>query len=472
MVGIAARFDLGRYHATAWGAHVNEATVEWPPSPWRVLRALDAAGFTDMRAEPMRVDLDRALTRLATAPPPRYVLPDVEAGHTRHYMPLATHSPSRQGDTSLLIDAFHVFDPATELQVWWDADPDAAEIDALSVASAGVGYLGRSESVCTVRVLREPAPMSVDAYPVDRETDEDAPLEGGRCELLAVARGADDPLAVLRTTVTDMRRRRMLTPDGARRVPYAVRGREPVPYRPPARPEFRPTVAQFRIVGGDRPGLTDAVAVGHYLRAALQRRFGEGNEGSASSVFSGHDSAGHRRDQHRHAHYLALPGTDHRKVDTLVVWAPEGFGPAEVAALAGIDSVRRRDAAPSRVALTALGSVAEMALTPIGGPATTWRSLTPFSLPRHPKRRAGRVVDGPADQLRRELALRGLPVPIEVREVPSNWLRFRRARPAVEQRSAANVVGFEMSFESPVPGPLALGGLSHFGLGLFVPVES
>jgi CRISPR-associated protein Csb2 len=34
------RFPGGRYHATPWGHHVNEGQVEWPPSPWRLLRAL------------------------------------------------------------------------------------------------------------------------------------------------------------------------------------------------------------------------------------------------------------------------------------------------------------------------------------------------------------------------------------------------------------------------------------------------
>ena len=31
--------------------------------------------------------------------------------------------------------------------------------------------------------------------------------------------------------------------------------------------------------------------------------------------------------------------------------------------------------------------------------------------------------------------------------------------------------GFRLSFASPIPGPLALGYGSHFGLGLFVPAD-
>ncbi|HFQ89125.1 MAG TPA: type I-U CRISPR-associated protein Cas5/Cas6, partial [Desulfobulbus sp.] len=42
MLAIGFRFIAGRYHATPWGRHVNEAAVEWPPSPWRIVRALAA----------------------------------------------------------------------------------------------------------------------------------------------------------------------------------------------------------------------------------------------------------------------------------------------------------------------------------------------------------------------------------------------------------------------------------------------
>ena len=42
MIAISLRLIAGRYHATPWGRHVNEGAVEWPPSPWRILRALVA----------------------------------------------------------------------------------------------------------------------------------------------------------------------------------------------------------------------------------------------------------------------------------------------------------------------------------------------------------------------------------------------------------------------------------------------
>jgi len=468
MVGLAIGFDLGRYHATAWGAHVNEATVEWPPSPWRLLRALYAAGLTNLRLTAAREDLESALTTLARARPPSFELPASGAGHTRHYVPLVGHSPTTLGETSLVIDAFRAVDPSHELCAWWDVELDERAHEALDEMAAAVSYLGRSESVCTMRLLREPAHAERDAVPIAELADDATWEDAERVELLAVAEDVDDPLAVLRTSVTDLRRKRMLVPAGARRVTYAVRRDAEVPVATRSSPTPRPTIAHLRVAGGSRPASTDAVTVGHLLRAALQRRFDHERSGRRSPVFSGHDEHGPRRDQHAHAHYLSLPGRDLRRIDHLFVWAPEGLGPDEVAAIAGLRDLRMRDApAPCRVALVALGDTHALALVQLVGPHSAWRSFTPLALTRHAKRRGGRIVDGAEEQVVRELTLRGFPAPAEIELLHGAWMRFRSTRPGAARHGAPTVVGVRLRFADPVRGPIALGGLSHFGLGLF-----
>jgi len=85
--GLALRFDLGRYHATPWGSHVNDGQVEWPPSPWRLLRALFSASRVDTRLNAERASVDHGLELLLAAPPPSYVLAPSVGAHTRHYLP-------------------------------------------------------------------------------------------------------------------------------------------------------------------------------------------------------------------------------------------------------------------------------------------------------------------------------------------------------------------------------------------------
>lgn len=54
MIAISLTFPAGRYHATPWDRHVNEGAVEWPPSPWRLLRSLVAVWKRTLPDAPSR----------------------------------------------------------------------------------------------------------------------------------------------------------------------------------------------------------------------------------------------------------------------------------------------------------------------------------------------------------------------------------------------------------------------------------
>ena len=80
---LAIRFPLGRYHANPWDRAVNEGATEWPPSPWRILRALVATWHTRWPDLPAAT-LDGLLDALAD--PPCYRTP--RSGHSGHTRPL------------------------------------------------------------------------------------------------------------------------------------------------------------------------------------------------------------------------------------------------------------------------------------------------------------------------------------------------------------------------------------------------
>ena len=380
--------------------------------------------------------------------------------------------PSKPGETSLIIDAFHAIDPAAELRAWWDVTLDDEARAALELAAAAIGYLGRSESVCSMRVLDAPDRDERDAVPATEIADDGSWEGASLIELLSLAKEAEHPLASLGVSVSELRRKRMLTPPGTCNVTYAVRRPREVTESLQASEHPPPTIAHLRAVGGNRPSMSDAVTVGHLLRSALQRRFDADDSGRRSAVLSGHDGDGPRRDQHAHAHYLALPGSDDGRIEHLVVWAPEGLASAEVAAIASLRELRMREAPESfHVALVALGRADELLLPRLLGPARTWESLSPMALTRHAKRRGGRIVDSAEEQVLRELALRGIPAPAKVQLVPGAWMRFTSTRPGGSRRTAPRVIGVRLEFAEAITGPIALGGLSHFGLGVFKPAR-
>jgi CRISPR-associated protein Csb2 len=471
MVGIAIAFDLGRYHATPWGSNVNDAAVEWPPSPWRLLRALYAVSRTNTRLHPQQDAIDRALCAVAQAPPPGFTLPPSTAAHTRHYLPSRTYSPTKQGETDRVLDAFRTLDPTAEMQVWWEVALEDNAHAAFKAAVAALSYLGRSESVCSARALDSAeAPTTFDATPAER-LDAVAVAGSEILELLCID-GAEDPIAALTASVGELRAARILQPPGTRFVTYIARAQQTPSHHGDTPPE-RPTLARFRVVGAARPSMQEAVPIGAALRDALQGRYGRRNDHASSRVFSGRNGDRPRTDQHAHAHYLATPGkNDTRRVEHLTVWAPEGFDAKEIEALATLNWIRHWSFEGTlQLVLTALGSAELLDIPDLLGPSTQWRSLTPFGLTRHPKRRGGRVVETPADQIRREWALRhpeqaGALLDIKLLP-PGRWLAFRRTRPGVSRLEAPRVVGAELRFAEPVQGPIALGALSHYGLGVF-----
>lgn len=146
MTTIAA-FDFvsGRYHATPWGRHVNEGAIEWPPSPWRLLRALIATGFNRLSWTDGIPALARGLLERLAEQPPRYHLPPANASHTRHYMPLF------DGKTTKVLDTFAVV--AAPLFVEWPVALETQQRDLLGALLDAMPYLGRAESWVHARLV-------------------------------------------------------------------------------------------------------------------------------------------------------------------------------------------------------------------------------------------------------------------------------------------------------------------------------
>ena len=103
MIALSVRFLAGRFHATPWDRHVNEGVPEWPPSPWRIVRALVATWrrtLPDLSQE----QIEPILRELANKPP-EFVLPVASTGHSRHYMPWFKKGP----DDRTLVRKCNVF---------------------------------------------------------------------------------------------------------------------------------------------------------------------------------------------------------------------------------------------------------------------------------------------------------------------------------------------------------------------------
>jgi CRISPR-associated protein Csb2 len=78
MIALRIEFVAGQFHANPWSGASKDGETEWPPAPWRLLRAI-VAGWQRNGAED-RATLQRVLNALAEFPV--FDLPLVSSGHT------------------------------------------------------------------------------------------------------------------------------------------------------------------------------------------------------------------------------------------------------------------------------------------------------------------------------------------------------------------------------------------------------
>lgn len=474
---VSVTFPLGRYHATRWDGGANTSDVEWPPSPWRFLRALVATWYARWPELPAP-DLDRVLARLGT--PSAYLTPPARPGTSRHYMPGVSHTTARSGNTAQVLDAFLAVDSDDPLLIHWDGTLDAADAAILTKLTELMPYLGRSESLCN-------ATVSDEATPDDtwwRLGDVGSTV--AQIQLLAPASPFER--SVLEQTSVGVRRARRLLPVGTR---YLVYGRASTPpSRRRAVPMRRRRLESIRF---ELSGQVPLRARSSVLAAdALHRLVGKTLTTSALDPVETADTMGLRPDgtkrlgPHEHMHILALPGSvaprlrANTAITTLLLWAPRGFDDRVAGVI--VDGARylgvRRELSTEFAArhLLAAGSGELPDIFPgLQGPSREWISALPYLPIRHRKRNQD---DGAflAGDISIECGFHNLPQPAVVEHIidpgtAGEIAQFRRRRNSEPMNRRRRGVHLRLLFDTPVRGPIALGQLSHFGYGLFVPVR-
>jgi len=444
MIAVSLTFPAGRYHATPWGRHVNEGAVEWPPSPWRLLRALIATWkrtLPDMPQEQVE-----PILRVLAGSLPEFLLPLGSTGHTRHYMPWFKKGPD---DRTLVFDTFVVVPREAPLIARWpNTSLDSDQREALGAILANLGTLGRAESWCEARLLSETEPPSANGHMIATPLSGDEPgIEREIVRLLCPdprAAFADDRVVTVktktsgrgknkrtieeRTTIYDpawnicmetlqLHKERWSDPPGSCWVPY-TRPRdcfkvEPIRApRPRSNAALAPQVVRFALDSAVLPLVTETLPVaeatrrclmGAFKRTQLQEHYGgripnplppDAPE-PKSRVLSGKEWRVQEQEYkpvegHRHAYYLptAEDNDNRHRLTHLTLIARDGFGREEMQAIHRLRQIkpRGRDNAshPLRVLLLGYGRLDEYRPRPLG-PSREWVSATPYIATRVPR---------------------------------------------------------------------------------------
>ena len=149
MLLIELAFPAGRYHATPWGRHVNEGVCEWPPSPYRILRALYDV-WKRKRSHWPEARVATILQALA-AEPPVFCLPRASQSHTKSYLSQNERDPLAKAQ---IYDAFVALAPRASVWMGWPETDLSLDVSAdLDELLSALNYLGRSESWVSARVV-------------------------------------------------------------------------------------------------------------------------------------------------------------------------------------------------------------------------------------------------------------------------------------------------------------------------------
>jgi CRISPR-associated protein Csb2 len=511
MTVLELSFPAGRFHATPWGRHVNEGAVEWPPSPWRILRALIATWHWKAR-----VDIPEAIMRSLVAKlavPPHFQLPSATTAHTRHYMP---YNEGKNEKTTKVFDTFIQIAERASLFIAWNGELSDEERSALQSLAERLSYFGRAESLVEARLLTgvgtmeansqplaegEPLPpgkelvpllaaMEADAYETWRSDFSGKALEAlgpkpTTAQKKKLPQVPDGLFAALHADTGDLQAAGWNIPPGTRVLNYTRSDRA---FASATRLRQHqagtlPTVARFALTSVVPPAITKALAVGEQIHKVLcSELISDGHP-----IFTGAGSQ-----DHRHAHVFCESIDDsNAHITHVTVYSPEGFDPEAVEALRKIQWTWGFKGHDLRTVLHGIGQPPDFE-SPLFATAKIWRSVTPFVSTRHAKTyRDGRPKIGsngwqqgssPEDllrllalnpkwqgaRIRRQIPERDLPFRFGSRRLRS--LQFQSVRrDGKGSRGHDSGGAFVIEFPEPVSGPIAVGYGAHFGLGLFVP---
>ncbi|KOV81771.1 type I-U CRISPR-associated protein Csb2 [Nocardia sp. NRRL S-836] len=461
---LVVRFILGRYHATPWGSHVNEGAVELPPSPWRLLRALYATWKTRLPHHLDDTTVHGLLTALAT--PPTYFVPPHQVSHTRHYYPDTKHRTGA-ASTDRTLDAFAVLDPDAELAIRWNTTLTEEQHKALTQLAEALPYLGRADSLCDARV--DPDWQPTTDHHVSSACDISDFIPDSMDTISLLCPDPDVPLDFeqLLARPVDIRAGKLLYPRSTKLIAYLqshpIAPATPTALAPTSSPE-PVTTLRFAVLDPQAPSITDTVVLTSRLRATAIKAL---DNHPQLRLFAGKNDAGGHLENHQHPHYLALPDKSGRAAE-LAIWIPQGCAEDVVALLH--KEVRRLYGPPgapgpdtTRITLTGYGT-ADNLLPEYTRPSRTWISTTPFLPTGHLKKDWHWFV---RNRIIKELAYRGHPQPSTVELLQDPQFRFTTHRPGQKRHHGAPPAWVRITFPQPTHGPIALGDLSHFGLGLF-----
>ena len=497
-VTLQQSFLHGRFHATRWRLNpFDGAFLEWPPSPWRLVRAITSRWYQWVRECPRAIedtDLNALISALCTSSYSFHLAPQARPGIAiRQYHPVEFgwqpagkgKSAARQYGASLIQDNYVAVPRDGEIAVWWIIEGEQWSSPLLAVLDRCVEritYFGRAESLSVVR--RAETDIKPNSSLFEKRSEDLHPVlcPDPQATREDVERWTDDPSG-----------RDREIPPGTRQMYASVPEVRPLhDAASRARSEHRTNFVQFAILWDVVPeSNATSRLTAHYKAEVVRELLLAHSKGTVRSwrqadsrlrakveLMIGKDSSGLPLEGHRHTEFFVW-WNDRRPTRLLVRRGEAAFDQTEIMAM--------YRAACKSFSWSATPSIWDwqVKLIPLDlstkPPASfdqrlelMWESVTPYVPTRHHIRRGlVRERESIPNQIRRELLRRGINSDVTITGMGSpEWVAVPNTGSAHRRQFLGNRRGYRLrlAFSEPIMGPLRLGSASSLGLGLFRPI--
>lgn len=473
---IAIHLLLNQYQANDWHHAHCEGLIDWPPAPWRILRAIVAGSYNVHLPKKHQATLKGLLHKMAQVEP-EYYLP--QATYIQHRSPRpqmkSGKPPEIKPGKTLYAAGLLLDEKDSTLFIRYPLELSETENSVLQKIFDGLTYLGRKEAAAQWEIVEE-MPES-NAIPNPEGT-----------KIVAIPESnleVEELWRVLNLSAADVyaKNKQAVFP-GVTQTAYQVTN-----YQLQVKDDKNTSdcvhIVKLDAIAQHPIPLKYAHELCHNLHRSLVKR-------CPSPVFTGQEM-GQPRQNHGHTFMQPIRDQDKRYLQRLQLIAPEGYSSDALAAISAVPPIRVGEQ-------WATLQPTDSSLT-LGESSQQWETVTPMFLTRFPKTLRGKPryfpgtqyqKDGPQHQALKyllfldHLELSGKPTfqatqeglgmyldgefAVEAQCQP--WQNFWEWQTAPSHGKKVGRVGYnvKLTFSKSVTAPIALGYACHYGLGALRPI--
>lgn len=455
MITIKIKFESNRYSATPWENNVNENIPEWPPSIYRLYRAMIDSWIR--RTDYSEEQVARVFSIL-TETTPCYKIPEYTSSYTVSFMNTKTSTNIALSESSLIYNPFiYVNGP---LYIVYNIDIDEESRAILNKILNGINFLGRSESWVSMSLTDEevkcnfmPSENGSFYVPVSTKVDINWLKDMEQLTSSTVKSNLPRTMAIVRYDFTG-------PIDSGKRI------------RNHEESHLKSVIYELNSVY--LPSIYDTLIISDKIHKLLISK-GIKLYGHNFEKFSGRKNDGTVLKGHRHIYILPLDLDKDGKIDHVLLKGNENLNADEIRV---IESIHALYMEKRKIQLTPVGYYSDNNYLRNFPQTRYWISATPVVFSRHYKKNKGTFYQWMYNELVKELKFHGMlsgNIELEKVEVIEYvkrnsrkyyWLNYRRSRKDEPENGA---YGFKLIFKNEISGPFAIGTNAHYGLGLFMP---